>query len=432
MFGPISVVVEGGFDVPLPRMVPIRQTFVAPREVPVREAVAREMNKPGVGDAIRPGARVAIAVGSRGIAQLQEIVRAVVEEIRRRGGTPFIVPAMGSHGGATAEGQRDVLAGYGITESQVGAPVQASMEVVELGRLPCGTPVYFDRVAYRADAVVIICRVKPHTDFKGPYESGLCKMLTIGLGKHKGATALHAQGFDRFAELIPAAAQVVLERAPIAFGVAVIENAYDDIARLVAVPRDRILDEEPELLREAKALMPKLPVSPIDVLIVDEIGKDISGAGMDPNITGRTGSGLPGFEAPPIQKIVVRDLTPKTKGNACGIGLADVTTLRVLRKIDFGVLYANSITSTVLEPAKIPVVMNNDKEAIVVALKCCNRIDIPRARVVRIKNTLELEKVYVSEACLEDVRQNPAVEVVGAPRPMAFDETGTLLDDFCF
>lgn len=426
-----QVKIEGGFDVSYPRMIRVRQKFQDVKIDHIDEAIRQQFLKEDVRVKIKPGMRVAVAVGSRGIANLQQIAFSTVKEIKGLGGEPFIVPAMGSHGGATAEGQLEILQQYGITEESMGCPILSSMQTVQVGQLPNGLPLYFDQFAYESDAIVAIGRVKPHTDFKGPIESGLLKMLVIGLGKHKGASVMHSYGFDRFHELIPAAGQALIEKTKIVIGLAVIENAYDETYQLIAVPAEKIMDTEPHLLKQAKQAMAKLLVDRIDVLVVDEIGKDISGAGMDPNITGRTLSGLnEGLDAPPIQKIVVRDLTEKTHGNATGLGAADVITKRCLEKIDFAYTYANTITSTLLTAAKIPIVLQNDMEALAVAAKTCNRITMDKIKIVWIKNTLDLEHIYVSEPYLEDLRHREDLKIAGEAEPIQFDQDGNLLSPF--
>jgi hypothetical protein len=426
-FERVDVKIDGGYDITLPKMVKAEQHFNRIRLDDIEHSVVEEL-KTKIDLSSFKDKRIAIAVGSRGIANLSTIVKSVVTELKAAGAVPFIVPAMGSHGGATAEGQIKVLASYGVTEERMGVQIVSSMDVVEIGELENGMPVFFDKNAYDADGVVVINRIKPHTDFKGSFESGIMKMMAIGLGKHKGATTLHSYGFDYFAELIPKTGNKIIEKTPISFGVAIVENAYDETAKIEVIPKHLIFEREKELLDLAKQQMPRLLLSEIDVLIVDEIGKDISGAGMDPNVTGRTGSGLPGFDqAPPIQKVVVLGLTKKTEGNACGIGLADVTTINCVNKIDFSYLYANSITATVLEPAKIPVAMNNEKEAIVVALKTCNRIKPEHARIVRIKNTLELEHIYISEAYLNEISNRDDVSIHSDPFAIDFDEQGNLV-----
>ncbi|MDW7673272.1 MAG: lactate racemase domain-containing protein [Bacillota bacterium] len=426
MFEPIEVKIEGGYDIELPTLVPVKQLFSTPKVDCINAAVAAEFAKKEISALIKPGEKIAVAVGSRGIANLKEIVLSTITNIKNLGAEPFIVPAMASHGGATAEGQVKLLAEYGVTAEAMGVPIASSMETVELGRTSSGVPVYFDKNASEADGVVIIARVKPHTDFKGPFESGLMKMLAIGLGKHKGATHIHSLGFDSFHTVIPEVGSEIIAKAKIKLGVAALENAYDETARIEAVPASNIYEREPGLLEEAKSYMGSIIPRNFDVLIIEEIGKDISGAGMDPNIVGRPGSKLEGFNGPEIQKLVVFDLTKKTKGNACGIGMADVTTRHLVNQIDFSYLYINSITSTVLDPAKIPVTMNTEKEALVIALKTCNRIAAKAAKIVFIKNTLELDYIYVSEPLLEELKAREDVQILGEPQEITFNEVGRL------
>lgn len=426
---PLMVKVEGGYDVVLPNMYKLKQVFDNTKLESIPKATKLEVNKEEIKKSVRSGDRIAVAVGSRGINNLFEIVHSVVNELKALGAVPFVIPAMGSHGGATGEGQKKVLASYGITEESINAEIKSNMEVIEIGKTESGIPVYVDKHAAEADSIVVINRVKPHTDFKANYESGLMKMMGIGLGKHKGATTMHSYGFDQFFRVIPEVGSFVLKNCKIAFAIAILENAYDQTRKIEAISAKDIEKREKDLLEDAKGLLPKILAPEIDVLIVNEIGKDISGAGMDPNITGRTGSGLPGFEGPSIQKIMIIDLTKKTQGNACGIGLGDVTTKRLVNKIDFNYLYANSITSTVLSPAKIPVAMNNDREALVVALKTCNRITIPDSKIVRIHNTLELEEIMVSEAVYKQLKDHPCIEVIEGPIQLSFDEEGFINDD---
>lgn len=406
-------------DIPLPRMVKVRQHFHAPEIDDVASAVRRAITEAGVMRRIAPGDRVAIAVGSRGVADIPTIVREVVRAIASVGGQPFLVPAMGSHGGATAAGQREVLESLGVTEAFVGAPIVSSMDVVEVGRLPNGLPVYTDKHAYHADKIVVINRIKPHTAFRGPVESGLLKMITIGLGKQKGAEAAHAYSFKYMAEHVLEMAKMVIAKAPIVFGVGTIENAYDRPAKIVAIPAEKLVDEEPKLLLEAKALMPKIAFSPLDVLVVDEIGKDISGDGMDPNITGRyaTPYASGGVEA---ARTVVLRLTEKTHGNANGIGLADITTRAVFEAIDWEKGYANALTSTVVGTVKLPMFLDTGELAVKAAIKTCNAFDLTRVRLVRIKNTLHLQDIWISESLLHEAEQRDDIEVVSEPLPMDF------------
>lgn len=423
--GTINVVIEGGLDYQFPPLIPIDQTFARPQVNDIPGAISAEMKK--VPTEAIAGKSIAITAGSRGITGIVEIIQAMVRELKARGGKPFIVPSMGSHGGATAAGQIDILASYGITEDSVEAPIRSSMEVVEVAQLDDGTPLYTDRLAYEADAIVIANKIKPHADFKANYESGLVKMLSIGLAKHKGAVALHGHGFDRFHEVLPMAVEKLLDRLPILFGLAILENAFDEVMHLELIRPEQILSREKELLEIAKQSLGQLLFPNIDLLIVDEIGKNISGEGMDPNVTGRPGSGLPGFSAPDIQKIVVLDVTAQSHGNGVGIGLADVSTRGCIEKIDLGAVYTNAITATILNPAKLPLIMNSDRDALAVALKTCNRITPETARIVRIKNTLELHRVWVSPSLLEVVEPHENLSIAGDEKPMPFDSSGRLL-----
>ncbi len=422
--GPINVNIEGGMDYPFPPLIPVDQHFERKRLEDIDAAVTGQLRQ--IPDADIAGKSIAITVGSRGIMGLVEITRALVAGLRAKGAEPFIVPSMGSHGGATAEGQVAVLKGYGITEESTGAEIRSSMEVVQIDALDDGTPLYIDRIASEADGIVIANKVKPHADFKAGYESGLVKMLCIGLGKHKGAVALHNHGFARFHDILPKAGAKLLARLPVIFGLAILENAFDDLMEIEIIPRDRILEREKELLEIAKASIGRLNFTDIDVLIVDEIGKNISGEGMDPNVTGRPGSGLPGFDAPNIQKIVALDVTPQSHGNGVGIGSADLSTRQCVEKIDLGAVYTNAITATILNPAKLPMVLNSDHDAMVVALKTCNLTTPETARIVRIKNTLEIHRIWVSPALLPHVKASDRLSVAGPERPLVFDATGRL------
>jgi len=408
----LPILPENVLNIPLPRMFRVKQLFDNPELTDPDNVIRQQMVRPEIRAMVKPGARVALAVGSRGIYNLKRIVNEMGNCLKDMGARPFIVPAMGSHGGADAEGQRSVLAGYGITEDTVNMPIVSSMDVVQAGATAGGIPVYIDRHAFEADLIVPLARVKPHTDFKGPIESGLCKMLAIGLGKHQGCSRLHQEGFDRFRELIPAVAQVMLEKCQIGFGVAVVENSCDKTAIIKAVPAESFVTEEIELLKLAKTMMPRIMVPVIDVLIVERIGKEISGAGMDPNIVGRTTKGkLPEFNGPDIQRIIVLDLSEETHGNACGIGLADFTTKHTLNKIDYGATYANVIASANPEAGRLPVVMDGEREALVAALQCCSRIDMNAPRIVRIQDTLHLEYIWLSEALLPLVENNPQLSL---------------------
>jgi hypothetical protein len=415
-------------DVPLPRMVKIRQAFNSDEILDISDALRDALVKSGQLAQIKPGMHIAIAAGSRGVAQLATIVRTTVAEVKKQGANPFVVPAMGSHGGATAAGQAEVLAHLGVTEESVGCPIVSSMEVVELTRLPNGMPVYIDKNAYQADGIIVINRIKPHTAFRGPNESGMVKMITIGLGKQKGAESCHAYGFKHMHSLIPAMAQEILKLAPIMFGIATVENAYDHVAKVVVAGATELIETDRQLLIEAKAAMPRIEFSPIDVLVIDEIGKDISGDGMDPNITGRYPTPYP-TGGPEVSKMVVLDLTEKTGGNANGVGTADFTTRRLVDKTDFQSLYANGITSTVVRPNAIPMTLDCDLDAIRAAVKTSNALDLSKVRLVRIKNTLQLGEIMISEAMLPDALSLANVTICSEPFEMQFDEMGNLKQD---
>lgn len=412
--------------VPLPKMVKVRQTFPAPEVDNLIDTLRAEFAKPVVGETIKPGMSIAIAVGSRGVAEIATITRVVVEEIKKRGGRPFIVPAMGSHGGATAEGQQEVLKNLGVTEESAGCPIISSMDVVKLGQLENGLDVLIDKTAHEADGIIVINRVKPHTAYHGPCESGLAKMLAIGLGKQKGADSCHAYSFKHMAFNVVAMAQVKIDRAKILFGVATVENAYDKVAKVVAVAAKDLIETDKKLLVEAKANMPKIKFDNVDVLIVDKIGKDISGDGMDPNITGRYPTPW-AHGGPDIPKVVCLDLTEATHGNANGMGEGDFSTRKLFNKIDWQSTYANALTSTVSIPVKVPIIMETDRDAIQAAVKTCFARDLSRARVVRLKDTLHLGEIWISESMLEDARKNPEIEVCGEPAEIQFDADGNLI-----
>ena len=424
-FPPVPVKVEGMEQVRLPRMARIRQRFDPTRIQDVPDALRRELDaKAACGD-LR-GKRVAVTVGSRGIPQLAQIVRAIVAWLRERGASPFLVPAMGSHGNATAEGQLEIVTGYGITEEYVGAPIRSSMEVVCLGTLDDGTPVYCDRWAAEADGLVILNKIKPHTDFKGTHESGLAKMMAIGLGNHIGASMFHMMGMDSFPERLPKVAAVFLEKLPILFGVGVVQNAYDELCVAEVIPAPELMRREAELLEIAKDRMGKFLFDDIDVLIVDEIGKNISGAGLDPNIVGRNFSrNLHGVLR--LKKLFIRGLTEETHHIGIGISLADITTRRCLNDIDFSAVWANAVTATVIQAGAIPMYMENDRDALKLAIRTCNGIDFARPRVVRIKNTLEMTEFEGSEAFLEEFRRREDIEILTSPREMRFDREGFFL-----
>lgn len=381
-----------------------------------------------VPDGVKLGQWVCLAVGSRGIDRIDEVTRAAVHEVRRRGGQVFIIPAMGSHGGATAEGQLEVLASYGITPESMGCEIRSSMATVELGTVEGGIPVYLDRHAYQgADVIIPINRVKPHTDFHGPVESGMLKMIAIGLGKQKGADTFHAQGFAEFYRLIPAVGRFTLSKVNIPFGLALVENAHARLTHIEAIPADRIWEREQELLTMARAKMARLPVGALDVLMLDYIGKDISGLGMDSNVVGRYYTGPTGT-GPDIQRIIVRDLTPATEGNAVGIGMADVVLKRAVEKMDTHKTYMNCITAKTPEGARIALTVNTDREALAVALACCLKVRPAGARIVRLRDTKHLERFYASESLLPELLATGRCEVIEPLHSISFDASDMLTD----
>jgi len=415
----------------LPRMAEVRQKIPSPKLDDFVSEIRRELQRAGLKDKIKPGAKIAVTAGSRGVAHYAEILATVVDEVRKAGGEPFLIPTMGSHGGATPEGQIEVLKSLGITSEAVGAPIRATMEVDFVGRLRNGNPVYVDRNAMKADGIIVVGRVKPHTDFKGEIESGLMKMIVIGLGKQKGAEMIHRFQSEGYHKLLPEAARLIMKKAPIVLGLAAVENAYHETAIVEAIEPEDIESEEVKLLEKAKALLGRIPFKEIDVLIVDEIGKEISGAGMDTNVVGRFW--LPGeYEplAPDIRRIVVLDLTEGTHGNAIGIGLADITTQKLVSKIDYPSTFVNALTGGHPIVAKTPIFLPSDRDAITIALHTCGPIDPQEARVVRIKNTQELGRLWISESLYKTVKAEPELrerlEVIGEPREMQFDVLGNL------
>ena len=412
----------------LPRMYRIRQTFERPIVKEIGQTVQSELRRLSLEKRVKPGQRVAITAGSRGVANMAAILKATVDHLKSLGARPFIFPAMGSHGGATAEGQVALLAHYQITESEMGVPILASMETVEIGRTEDGVPVFIDKHASEADHIVVVNRIKPHTKFKAPIESGLMKMMAIGMGKQKGADYYHKAALHyTFFKMIVDAGREVLKKAPVLCGLGILENGYDETAKIVALRPEEIETEEQNLLTEAKRMMPRLPFHEIDLLIVDEIGKDISGVGIDPNVTGRNRDLLGVFPHPTnVKRIFVRDLTENSNGNATGIGLVDITTQRLVNKIDYRATYMNAITGISLEKAAVPMHFATDQEAIEVALGSIGLTPPEKSRIVRIKNTLHLDEVEVSEVYGQEVRQRPDLEILEGPNPMIFDGDGNL------
>ncbi len=411
----------------LPPIARVRRTFDHPEIPDPAGAAARAVVASGIVSRVPAGGSVAVTVGSRGIADLVVIVRAVVDALRSLGFRPFVVAAMGSHGGGTAEGQRELLAELGVTESSVGCPVRCEMDTVVLGTNAFGLPIHFDRNAFDADGIVLLNRIKPHTSFTGDYESGLLKMLAIGLGKREGAAQVHKLGLPGLVQLLPEVGAFLLRRTPVALGLAIVENAHDRPARIVAVEPEEILEVEPTLLAEARSLMPGLPFADLDVLIVGELGKNYSGTGMDPNVIGRLRvETTRDHPSPVVTRLAVLDVSEESRGNALGIGFADLTTERLVRAIDPTPVRVNSFTSNFLARARVPLAMPTDREVIAACLDTCWRIDPAEARVALIPNTLELTTLWVTRPLAAEVDALPGLAFEGDFLPIPFDDRGNL------
>jgi hypothetical protein len=408
-------------------MYRIRQKFDDTNVENIGQAVTAELGKLSL-TAIKPGQRVGITGGSRGISNIADILKAIVEYVKSCEAQPFIFPAMGSHGGATAQGQVAVLEQLGITESYLKAPISSSMDAAEIARTADGVPVFVDQNALAADHVVVVNRIKSHTKFKASIESGLMKMMAIGMGKQTGAEFYHKAAIQfTFAKIIMDAARLVIRNTPVLCALAIVENAYGQTALISAMLPEAIEHTEKELLLLSKKMMAKLPFNDIDLLIVDEMGKDISGVGIDPNVTGRNRDLLGVFDHPvQVKRLFVRDLTAKSKGNAIGIGLTDITTKRLVDKIDYAATYKNCITGISLEKAAVPMHFDTDREAIEVGLGSMGLIPSQDCKIVRIKNTSRLEMVEVSEAFAAALNQRTDLEIIGQPQPMEFDEEDNL------
>ena len=420
-------------DTPIPKMVRVRQNFdkTCIPESDIPGIILRELDRPEIGGKILPGQKIAITCGSRGINHNALMARTIVDFVKSKGAAPYIVAAMGSHGGATAEGQLQILKDYGITEEAMDCPVKSSMETVQIGISGVRhQPVFMDKNASEADGIILFNRIKPHTSFRGPYESGLLKMSVIGMGKQHGAESVHESGFQNMGRVMPQFARVVFDNTNIVAGVGIIENAYDQTYKIAALNAAEIWEQEPELLKEANRLLGRIWVDKADVLVVDKLGKNISGDGMDPNVSGTFGSpGRPRNGEPgPIlaQRTVVLDLTDESHGNFNGIGVADVTTKRLIDKSIVDVTYPNALTSTLVNMVKMPIFAHSDENAIKLAVRVCNMIDKQHPRIVRIANTMELSHIWVSEALVEEVKDHPHMELDGELQDWGFDENGNL------
>lgn len=407
----------------LPEMVAIRQRLSGPAVADIPAAMQSALGQLNLARRVRPGMRIGIPVGSRGIKNISSLLREAVQHVRALGAEPVLVTAMGSHGGGTIEGQLAVSASYGITEENVGAPIHGTVESVEIGRTADGTPVYFDKLLLSCDGILVINRVKPHTSFRGKLESGLTKMLVVGCGKAAGAGLFHNLGLSVVGKRLLEFGAVSLSKVPVVGGIAVLENQLEETADLVPVHPEGWIETEIGLLERAWGLMPGLPVKQLDVLVIDEIGKNYSGTGMDTNVVGRVGTSDSDV-GPQVRKIVLLDLSEESHGNANGMGLADLVTRRLVSKVDFKATYLNAITVTTLDRAKIPMTMESDREAIEVALKTCG--PTPHPRIARIHNTLHLRDLWVSTAVMWELDGRSDIEVLGAPAPWPFDAAGNL------
>ncbi len=409
-----------------PKVVLVRQHSAIAAIQDIVAVVKQEFNALHL--ELKSGASIAIAVGSRGISNHALIIKTIVEEIKALGAKPFIVPAMGSHGGATAEGQVMVLETLGITEQSIGVPIRSSMEVVQIGITESGIPVLVDKIAIESDGIVLVHRVKAHTDFEGPIESGLMKLITIGLGKHKGAQTAHRFAVKRgFNLVIPVVARYVLQNAPILCGIGLVENFYHETAIVKAMKPENLEEAEKALLREAKKMMARIPFDILDVVVVQEIGKKISGTGMDTNVVGRIYNvAEPEAPFPQYTRIVALDLANDTYGNAIGIGMADLTTRQLVDKIDFKTTAINCLTGAAPEKGRIPIALESARAAIAAAFTICGPAEPEEARMVWIKNTLELDQFYISQALIPEISANPNVEVLTDLMELPFDAEGNL------
>jgi hypothetical protein len=403
----------------------IRQNFDPSQIDDVPAELIAECDRPEIAATILPGKRICLTAGSRGVDNIALVLKTLATIVTQKGATPFIIPAMGSHGGATAEGQLSIIRDYNITEAYCGCEIISCMDTVEIGKTPEGESVFIDKQAAEADGIIVIGRIKPHTAFRGDYESGIMKMMAIGLGKQQGAEACHKNGLKMMAARIPVFGKTILKHCPVLFGIGLVENAYDKTCLIRALTPPEIISQEPELLKFAKSKMPCIQIPEGDILIVDQIGKNISGDGMDPNISGTfaTPDVSGGFKS---EHVVVLDLTDETHGNSNGLGTADVTTDRAFNKIIPDVTYPNGLTSLALNVLKVPMHVRTDELAIKAAAKTCIKGDRNNLRIVRIKDTLHLDEIWISEFLLQEAKTKPGIEILSDPAPFAFNEKGDL------
>ena len=422
-FPEVHVPIQGLDEIQLPLMIPICQQFDTAKIDDPAEYLRTALEQT-VPHAQLNGKRIAVTVGSRGIPVLAEVVKAICDTLKKWGAEPFIVPAMGSHGGANAAGQEEMLAGYGITQTAMEVPIRSSMEVVPYGTV-CGAPLYGDKLAFEADGIVVFNKVKPHTEFRAVHESGLLKMVAIGLGNHIGATQFHAFGFERFPELLPQVGEQFLATGKLAFGVGVVQNACDDISDIQVCTADKFIETDAALQSIAKQKMGRFLFDRIDLLIIDEIGKNISGTGCDPNVVGRNLSNT-FHNMLDMQKLFIRSITPESHGSGVGLGMADITTRRCLNSVDWEVTWANVLTTGSMIGGRIPLYANHDREAVLQCIRTC-KTDVTRPRIVRIKNTLCMDRFLVSEPLFETIRTLPGIQQDGDPIPFRFHENGDMI-----
>ncbi|MCB7321249.1 nickel-dependent lactate racemase [Lacrimispora sp. 210928-DFI.3.58] len=424
-FPEIHTPVPGLETVTVPEMVTIHQAYDTEKIDDVVEHLRGELNNKIKDKESFQGKRICITVGSRGIPDLDKMVRVMCDTLKEWGASPFIIPSMGSHAGGKAEGQTEMLAGYNVTEETMGVPILSSMEVVQYDELD-GIPLYCDKYAMESDGIVIFNKVKPHTDFRAKHESGLAKMIAIGIAKHKGAAMFHSFGFHRFGELIPPVAEKFLEKCPFAFGVGVVQNAYDDICTIEVCEKDNFMETDARLLEIAKEKIAKFLFDDIDVLIIDEIGKNISGNGHDPNVTGRNITRTFGDSTLKLKKLFVRGITPEAHHNGNGLGSCDVTTRRCLNEVDWEVTWGNCLTTGIMDATMIPYYVNTDEEAVKTCIHTLYSTDPKDTRIVHIKNTLSLETIQVSTALYESIKDLPGISYVSGPEPMKFNDEGMM------
>ena len=411
-------------DVRLSKVYKVKQKFEKEKIDDVRGDLIKKLNAKSWD--IKKNQKIAITAGSRGISHYELLLKTIVDFVKSKGAIPFIVPAMGSHGGATAYGQEKMLKNLGIDKKTMGCEIISSMDVVKIGYAHDNLPVYIDKNAYRADGIIIFNRVKMHTSFRGKYESGLIKMISIGLGKRKGADAIHAERFEHMADNILACAKVSLEKLNIIGGVCTIENGYDEVADIFVLDKNEILQKEPQILQKSKSLMPRIYLDDIDVLIVKEIGKNISGTGMDTNVIGRfhtkAASG-----GPNITKVGILDLSNESLGNANGVGLSDFATKKLYNKINFDYTYLNALTSTEPNSIKLPMILDNDELVIKACAKTCGILDSNKIKLVIIENTKNLNELYMSKVAYDSVVEKNKVEIISNEKEISFDEEGNLI-----